>query len=99
MNLLGPTGSAIGTPLNPVTVSFVGPSGAVVSVSAAHPLPITGTATGAQGATGPTGPSPGSTGPTGPTGPGTTGFSGTITTASLVGKTITVVNGVITSFA
>jgi hypothetical protein len=46
-------------------------------------------------ASGPTG----ATGATGPTGPsGTTGFSGTITTASLVGKTVTVVNGLITTF-
>ncbi len=55
--------------------------------------------TGATGQTGATG-ATGATGSTGPTGPsGTTGFSGTITATDLSTKTITVVNGLITTFA
>lgn len=55
--------------------------------------------TGDAGATGGTGDA-GATGATGATGiTGTTGFSGTITAADLSTKTITVVDGVITTFA
>jgi hypothetical protein len=76
-----------------------------LKLQTAHPI---GGPTGATGATGPTGaPGPGSTGASGTvqTSDGAggfvaeAGFSGSITTASLVGKTITVTAGVITGFA
>lgn len=77
------------------------PEGVQVTLRALAEAVNAGGTTGSAGATGPTGAAvTGSTGTTGPTGAaGSGGFSGAITTASLVGKTITVVNGLITGFA